>query len=33
MEKIKYKIAEEVSKIEERKATIEGELKEVQVSK
>ncbi|RXM28913.1 Cytoplasmic dynein 2 heavy chain 1 [Acipenser ruthenus] len=32
MEKIKYKIAEEVSKIEERKATIEGELKEVQVA-
>lgn len=32
MEKIKGKMAQEVSKIEERKAKIEDELKEVQVS-
>lgn len=31
MEKIKQKIAEEAVKIEERKAIIEDELKEVQV--
>lgn len=33
MEKIKEKMAVEVSKIEERKAKIEDELKEVQVRK
>ena len=32
MEKIKGKMAQEVSKIEERKAKIDHELKEVQVS-
>lgn len=32
MEKIKGKMAQEVSKIEERKAKIDDELKEVQVS-
>ncbi len=32
MEKIKGKMAQEVSKIEERKTKIEEELKEVQVS-
>lgn len=32
MEKIKGKMAHEVSKIEERKAKIDDELKEVQVS-
>lgn len=32
MEKIKEKMAQEVSKIEERKAKIDDELKEVQVS-
>lgn len=31
MEKIKGKMAQEVSKIEERKANIDDELKEVQV--
>lgn len=31
MEKIKGKMAQEVSKIEERKAKIDDELKEVQV--
>lgn len=33
MEKIKQKIAEEAVKIEERKAIIEDELKEVQVNR
>lgn len=33
MEKIKHKIAAEAVKIEERKAKIENELKEVQVKK
>lgn len=32
MEKIKEKMAQEMSKIEERKAKIDDELKEVQVS-
>ena len=32
MEKIKGKMAQEVSKIEERKSKIDDELKEVQVS-
>lgn len=32
MEKLKGKMAQEVSKIEERKAKIDDELKEVQVS-